>query len=391
MKCKNVYDAKNFWLISMMNRLISLETVFVCLGSLSLALGLFVFQQQSYEIDPILVRQKKQVLKQPLTIPIVDSQQAPHFSFIDLTQEMAFYAVTKNAVIAEDVFLLLIRKTGQTKLVKSGEKVSLNFCPLFPSCCEVDLQVFSPEEKKIEVVFKNQNQVFDIVHLPIEPLPSKNLQQINSGSKIAKLSEIQWIGQDLFQKKFLPVCLDFRLILKSETMTVVSSGDFICLKEGVFSVEKEPLDGAEVIAEVTSVDEKTIQLLAFTQDECAKITVLANTTPLKPQSADFISSIRVRSENQVSCFIDKQPFVLKTGDIVFKKDAKWKVLRTTDEKQALMTGVLDAEVFVFDRIETKNCAQCLCGYFFNKNHSEKVFLEIPSIDKKKSSKLDKGK
>lgn len=373
-----------------MNRVFSVAATFVFIGTLALGACVFFIQEQPYEMAPILIRQKKQNLKPSLTLPIKEKQSLPEFNYINLSQEFAFFKVPENGVINEELYLLLAKKSGQTKLVKNGDRVGLDFSELFSKGCEFDLQVLS-QEKKVEVVFKSNNQIFDVLQLPIQDLAFKSLDQINPHSKIAKLLQIQWIGQDLFQKKFLPICLDYRLSMKPGLVQSVTKDEFICLKNDVFSVEKTPLKDSDLVAEVAAIDEKTIQLLVFTKDEVAKILIQPSSLAFKPQNADFITSIRIRSENQVSCFIDKQPFVLKTGDIVFKKDAKWKALRTTDEKQSLMTGVVDAEVFVFDRIESKNSTQYMCGYFFNKNHSEKIFLEMPSVDKKKSSKLDRGK
>lgn len=373
-----------------MNHIFSITAFLVFFGTLALGVGVFFIQEQSYEVVPILIKQKNQTLKSAVTLPIKEKVEIPNYPYIDLCQEFAVFKVPENAVVNEALYLLLAKKSGQTKIVKSGDKVCLDFSGLFSQKCEFDLHVLS-DDKKVDLVFKSNEQVFDIVQMPIQELACKSLGQINPHSKIAKLLEIQWIGQDLFQKKFLPVCLDYRLSVKSDLVQSVTKDEFICLKKGVFSVEKTPLKESDLVAEVVSIDEKTIQLLVFTKDEIAKILVQPTTLASKPQNTDFITSVRIRSENQVSCFIDKQPFVLKTGDIVFKKDAKWKALRTIDEKQALMTGVLDTEVFVFDRIESKNSTQYMCGYFFNKNHSEKIFLEMPSLDKKKSSKLDRGK
>ncbi len=93
------------------------------------------------------------------------------------------------------------------------------------------------------------------------------------------------------------------------------------------------------------------------------------------KTENFLTSLRVRSEKQLSCMLEKQCMIVHVGDWVMKgADHRWKILRS-QEKQAYLQGQLRGELLIFERVDTKSGHKRVATSLFNTNHSQMVSME----------------
>ncbi len=103
---------------------------------------------------------------------------------------------------------------------------------------------------------------------------------------------------------------------------------------------------------------------------------LASSPPFKIKADELFSQLRVRSEKQVSCTMDKQCLVLRPGDWVLKSGGRWKTLRKMEEKAALLAGEVSGEVFVLEKIGVASSAKNIVGYYFSAGRTQSVLIEM---------------
>jgi hypothetical protein len=103
---------------------------------------------------------------------------------------------------------------------------------------------------------------------------------------------------------------------------------------------------------------------------------LASAIPLKIKIEELFTQLRVRSEKQVSCTMDKQCLVLRPGDWVLKTSGRWKTLRKTEEKEALLAGDAAGEVFVLEKIGVAPSGKNIVGYYYSAGRTQVVPVEV---------------
>jgi len=100
-----------------------------------------------------------------------------------------------------------------------------------------------------------------------------------------------------------------------------------------------------------------------------------NLQPLRIRGDELFSQLRVRSEKQVSCMLDKQCLVLRPGDWVLKTENRWKIVRRAEEKTKLLEGTLSGDLFVLDRVEARGPTKSISGQYIAANRLQSVPIE----------------
>jgi hypothetical protein len=103
---------------------------------------------------------------------------------------------------------------------------------------------------------------------------------------------------------------------------------------------------------------------------------LISGTPLKIKTEELFTQLRVRSEKQVSCTLDKQCLVLRPGDWVVKIAGRWKTLRKLEEKMALLAGEAGGDVFVLEKIGVAPSGRNIVGYYYSAGRTQVIPVEI---------------
>jgi hypothetical protein len=116
---------------------------------------------------------------------------------------------------------------------------------------------------------------------------------------------------------------------------------------------------------------------------------LAPLPPLKMRGEELFAQLRVRSEKQVSCMLDKQCFILRPNDWILKTQGRWKILRKEEEKAAFVERKIAGEAFVLDRIEVKGPSKSIAGHYISAGRSQMVpieYMQKPSLQKRGEKK-----
>ncbi len=103
---------------------------------------------------------------------------------------------------------------------------------------------------------------------------------------------------------------------------------------------------------------------------------LATAAPFKIKTDELFSQLRVRSEKQVSCTMEKQCLVLRPGDWVVKNGGRWKPLRKAEEKEGLLSGEVSGEVFILEKIGVASSAKNIVGYYFSAGRTQGLPVEV---------------
>jgi hypothetical protein len=204
--------------------------------------------------------------------------------------------------------------------------------------------------------------------------PFRVAHEFADGSPFRSLAEARWLGKDLFAEK------------KSvgERLEIAGTG-FLELKEGdwlVWRDQKWEKCGAPVkddpIARIQSVSPKSLVLEGWDAEGHVRLALnFAAGIPFKTRAEELFSSIRVRSEKQISCMLEKQCMVLKTGDWVLRMGNKWKILRKKEERDAFVNGNLSGDLFVLEQILSKQGQKMIFGKLYNPGRTQVVAMEIP--------------
>ncbi|MBI3508510.1 MAG: hypothetical protein HY069_02585 [Chlamydiia bacterium] len=189
--------------------------------------------------------------------------------------------------------------------------------------------------------------------------------------------EGRWLGRDLFAEKY-------GTTLRPAERIEWGNGEILSLQEGeywVWDQEKWKKNGAidqnALLIRMERIRDRTLVLEGWDAEHHYRFAMPQPLPiPAKIRPEEFLTSIRVRSEKQMSCTLDKQCLILKAGDWVLKSEGKWRILRRPEEKEALQCGKLSGEIFVFDGIESKSNQKTVHGHLFNVQRSQCLPVDL---------------
>lgn len=206
------------------------------------------------------------------------------------------------------------------------------------------------------------------------------------GSALRILAEGHLLGKDVFLKSYGEGSSLQRLEIAGTEAMAIREGDLLAWKGEKWCKIGSPMEGQNLpLTRVCKVDEKTVLFEAWGLDGYSRIAISSCTQiPFKTKSDEFLSSVRIRSEKQISCMLDKQCFVLRVGDWVLKEDNRWKILRKREEKDAYLQGKLEGELFVFDRIDLKGGQKNLQGNLVNLGRSQMLPINVVAHSQRKT-------
>lgn len=336
----------------------------------------------------------------PLEIPFDRLQQEITFPIPDIQREIALSCdQPRPDSLNEDpsVFLLRLKKTGKVKKVTLPARIDFRYDkgltfsdheggfwaemePLGASCVLAHVFISDMDGKSREIgtfqAFAEEAQV-------------RASQDFKEGSPLRVLSEAHLLGKDLFLSKYGGGAKIGRIeIGDSKEVYSVKEGDFLIWKEGKWEKIGSPLEAKEAfLARVGPFNEKMLNFEAWGLDEYSRLCISSvQPPPFKTKVEEILSSVRIRSEKQISCMLEKQCFVLKAGDFVLKADNRWKLLRKQEERDAYLKGEVEGELFVFDRIDQKGGQKVLQGSLFDQARSQMLPVEYIASSQKKGGK-----
>lgn len=349
------------------------------------------------ESPSLIKRERKEknghVLSYTFSLGLND--QTPGLSIPDLQDEMTFSfdpprpdggAVGKN-------LLVRLKQTGESKRVLLPCRLDLEY--------QGDRLTFSKHESlfwlelaELEKQIEAKGFITTLDGKTIDTgtfiasgqeCPVQRTQEFPEGSPFRVLSEARWWGRDQFKGVNES---GERLEVGAGAFLEIRDGDWLVWKEGKW--EKSGVPEKEYpIAHIQSTSPRELTLEAWDSYGHTRIALpSAIGVPFRVKAEDLFTSLRVRSEKQISCMLEKQCMVLKTGDWVLKSGGRWKILRKKDERDAFLNGKLFGELFILDHISQKQGQKMIQGRLFNPGRTQVASLEMPAQSARKMG--DKG-
>ncbi len=243
-------------------------------------------------------------------------------------------------------------------------------------------------------VARNENrEEVGTYRFSVEEANIRSSSEFPERSPFKILADSKILGRDLFLKTYKDGMTTQRIEMCNQVFPI-KEGDFLVWKDDKWQLVQSLLDTENLpIARCSVVDDRSVLFETWGLDGFARIAITSVLQiPLKTKSEEFLSSVRIRSEKQISCMLDKQCFVLRVGDWILKEENRWKILRKNEEKNSYLQGKIEGELFVFDRIDLKNGQKNIQGNLVNLNRSQMISVNVVAQCQKKTlNSREKGR
>jgi hypothetical protein len=221
--------------------------------------------------------------------------------------------------------------------------------------------------------------------LSAQETPVQTAEEFTPATPFRELGEARWWGQDLFIEQYgaggAIQRFDVGPIAHSHLVDL-GPDQWLIYRNGEWNVASQlSEDERAPIARIRKTVSRGLEFEGW--DGSSHVRLLVGQFPygpIKTKGEELFSQLRVRSEKQISCTLDKQCLILRPADWVLKVDQRWKILRKKEEKEAFLNGELNGELFVLDRIEAKGAVKSIGGHYFSATRSQKAAIEyaVPS-------------
>ncbi|PIS03299.1 MAG: hypothetical protein COT85_01055 [Chlamydiae bacterium CG10_big_fil_rev_8_21_14_0_10_42_34] len=373
-------------------------------GCFLLAVGCILalpFAFMIYKFDPPVHLaggiNEKLICAEPLTFSFKRDEKGPVLPAPNLQGEVAFLLDPPRPIGNADQGRILVRikKSAQVKQVALPCRVDLEFqgdrLGFAKEKSSFWLELAMRDDQRIECKgFINSLEGGEVsagtfLVSADEPLV-RSLRDFSQGSAFKALAEARWLGRDQFSVK---ESTGERLELLMAGIFELNADEWLVWKDQKWEKCDSP-DPLLPIARIHSVTPVSLVFEGWDADGYVRFMVnsaVTQSTKLRPE--EIFSSIRIRSEKQISCMLEKQCIVLKAGDWVLKSGGKWKILRKKEERDAFTNGKLSGELFVFEQITLKKGQKMIQGKLFNSGRTQMVPVELAAQSGRKIQK--KGK
>ena len=167
----------------------------------------------------------------------------------------------------------------------------------------------------------------------------------------------------------------------------VSSGDLLVWdKKGWQEVVSGMLLEKKPLAQVTQITTHMMEITVWDESGfySKKIKVTPQGTSKRPPNLDCLpTSIRLRSESQISCLLGKRRLLLKEGDWVLRTPHGWRILKRTSEIEDFLAHRLQGELFIFDQLDRQQGKVVIHGHYFDAMHTQMQKITVPVISDKR--------
>lgn len=214
----------------------------------------------------------------------------------------------------------------------------------------------------------------------LQESPILGPKEFAEGSPFRILAEGRWLGPDVFLEKYGEGRFAQRIGIEAppkEEILEVQGKDWLVWSEGQW-IRGLPQEGQKPpMARLASADSKTLILEGWDLDNYVRLSLpLTSISPSKIRAEEIFTSIRIRSERQISCMMEKQCLILRCGDWVLKTGGRWKILRKIEEKEAYASGKILGELFVFEKIDSKQGQKFIQGFLFNPEKTQSIAVDL---------------
>jgi hypothetical protein len=251
------------------------------------------------------------------------------------------------------------------------------------------LELFRDREVLMGQVFVDDRSG-EPFRLLFEENPIQTAQEFSENSPFRQLALGRWWGADLFYQTYIEEVLKHRIDLGSPLearLIDVKVGDWLAFLEGEWK-EISHVEEAQkgCIARVLSSSPSGLLIEGWEENRHIRL-CLPEAAPLasKIKVEELFGSIRIRSDKQISCLLDKQCLIIKVNDWVVKTSDRWKILRKAEEKEAFLKGKLVGELFVLDQISNKQGQKSILGHMYNLARTQMTAVDVPVLGRRPAS------
>jgi hypothetical protein len=214
--------------------------------------------------------------------------------------------------------------------------------------------------------------------------PLQKGEEFPSGTALRSLGEAHWWGADLVSQ--LGSCdIKQRIDIGSATFEI-GENEWICFKDGRWSkISGLPDDTDCPVARIRTVSAQMLEWDVWDDASYVRLGCSPQTVPgIQKKTEEWLNSVRIRSDKQISCMLEKQCFILRAGDWVLKENGRWRVVRKSEDKQKLLAGNKTGELFVLEKIDSRQ--KNIKGRLFLANRTQSVPVEVSSSNAKPDKK-----
>jgi hypothetical protein len=223
---------------------------------------------------------------------------------------------------------------------------------------------------------------------PMEP-PLQKAEELPCSEPFRVLSKARWLGVDLVDQ------LDAgRVEQKMEIGTSrfnVSEDEWIYWDENHWAkAVKHGAGKGKPLAKIHALSSQSLEWDAWSENGefhvRFPVPLQSSGTP-RVKIEEWFSSVRIRSDKQISCILEKQCLILREGDWILKENNRWRVLRKPEERLHLIQGKRSGDLIVLDTIDMKR--KSIQGQFIYSNRAQGLPVELTAtscrIDRKAAS------
>lgn len=182
----------------------------------------------------------------------------------------------------------------------------------------------------------------------------QKLDEMNPEEPYRLLGKARWLGIDLVSQLYTGERIQ-KIEIDSNTIELSEREKLYW--DGSRWAKVRSNEGKESpLAVIRGVSRQDMEIDAWneTGDLHYRFSVPLQAPPLVRMKVDeWFSSIRIRSDKQISCQLEKQCLILREGDWVLKENGRWRVLRRPDAKEQFVKGSRSGDLIVLDSIDAK--------------------------------------
>jgi hypothetical protein len=226
------------------------------------------------------------------------------------------------------------------------------------------------------VVDGRRSQPFFFAAVPLVPT---SVDEISADSPVRKLAGGRWWGYDLL----VPQETIYKIELgdgEGGALVELRPAEILVWKnqQWIPSPDAPPTAGGPIAKIAEDRTEEGLLLDVWDQGEYSRL--LLPKVPFSPIGAkpeELFSAVRIRSEKQMSCHLDRQCLILRPGDWVLREEGRWHVLRTEEERGDYLSGKRKGELFILREIAVGGSGEKKAlGSLFSATRTHEAPLQI---------------
>ncbi len=216
-----------------------------------------------------------------------------------------------------------------------------------------------------------QDELVQVASWPLELTPPPLQTMRSEGSPFRSLADAKW-GPDMLESQLAQNNSIYRtelFALRLDQWLVFQDARWQPLPD-IAQANGRPL------ARIFLNGAKELELEGWEGSEYVRLSCHPLTLPpMRIRAEELLVQLRVRSNQQISCTLDKQCLILRSGDWAIKQAERWTILRSEREKQRALDGTLSGDLFALDRIEATGPTRSIGGRYFTANRLQYVDIE----------------